>query len=44
MKVCDSCQRVNLDDAETCVECGESEFKRILVPFYDDVEPYLENE
>ncbi len=43
MKVCDNCQRINLDDTEVCIECGESKFTEILTPFYDDIEPYQEN-
>jgi len=41
MKVCDNCLRVNLDDAEKCLGCGEAEFIPILDPaFYDSGEEY----
>ena len=44
MKVCDNCDRINPDDAEVCIGCGESEFSGVIFPFYDDIEPYMENE
>jgi len=43
MKICDNCQRVSSDDAEVCIECGESKFTKLIFPFYDDIEPYLES-
>ena len=44
MKVCEKCNRFNPDDAKTCVECGEDKFQDIAFPFYDGIEPYLEEE
>ena len=41
MKVCNNCQRINLNNVEVCIGCGKSEFTELLIPFYDDIEPYL---
>ena len=43
MKMCKNCNRVNPDDVEVCIECGEDKFTELLMPFYDDIESYLEN-
>ena len=43
MKVCDNCQRLNPEDAEVCIGCGESDFEELLFPFYNDIKPYLED-
>ena len=43
MKVCDDCDRVVSDKVEVCPECGSTEFTPIIVPFYNDWEPYLED-
>jgi len=42
MKMCKSCSRLNLDDAEVCIECDRDKFIELLIPFYNDIEPYLE--
>ena len=41
MKVCDNCSRINPDDIEKCLECGQTEFTPILdPPFYDAEEEW----
>jgi len=35
MKMCVECNRLNLDDAEVCIECGGSEFVGII-PLEED--------
>jgi len=32
MKVCDNCGRINMDDEEFCIGCGETEFTVIIFP------------
>jgi RNA polymerase subunit RPABC4/transcription elongation factor Spt4 len=44
MKICDNCQRINLDEAEVCIGCGGDKFTEIIFPFYNDIESYLESE
>ena len=44
MKVCIDCGRVVSDKEEQCSECGSIDFQALLVPFYDDLEPYIEEE
>ena len=31
MKMCVKCNRINLDDAEECIGCGEKEFIRVII-------------
>ena len=44
MKICNSCQRINLDDAEVCISCGDNKFTVIIFPNYDSDDPYSEKE
>lgn len=45
MKVCRNCLRVNLDDAETCIQCMGEDFDTILMTLECDSEIlYMENE
>jgi len=30
MKMCVKCNRINPDDAEECIECGEKEFVNVI--------------
>lgn len=44
MKACNECYRVVLDKDETCPECGGTKFTPLLVPFYDDIGPCLDED
>jgi len=32
MKMCENCNRLNEDDAEVCIGCGEDEFIEVVFP------------
>jgi len=42
MKVCLECGRIVSDGTERCPECKTEDFEDLLVPFYNDITPYLE--
>lgn len=45
MKVCSECHRINPDDVDKCLECGQSEFIELVdPPFYDSIEEYWNKE
>jgi len=44
MKVCLDCDIVVPDRVEECPECEGTDFQSLLFPFYEDLEPYLEEE
>jgi len=41
IKVCTTCMRINLIEAEKCLQCGSDTFDDVYqTPFYDSIESY----